>query len=372
MPVKCKYITSIIEKMAPSYLSADWDNIGLIIGDGEALISSVLISLDMNGDVLKEALCMGANLIITHHPVIFTPYKTLNSDNFRGKMLQEIIKNGINVYSAHTNLDAAEYGINDFLAKEFELTDVEVLKKTYEDKLYKLVVFVPKGYEDSVRDAMTEAGSGYIGGYSSCTFNISGTGTFMPLEGSNPFIGSIGKLEKVDEVRIEAIIDSSRLKLVIEKMLEAHPYEEVAYDIYPLYNKGKEYGFGRIGYLKSCLPLRELCQKTKQVLKVDSLNVIGNLDKEVRKVGVCSGSGAEFIIDAFNAGCDAYISGDIKYHDACDARDMGLSVIDAGHYATENIYMDWLFKHIKNEVESRNYDVDVILSKQNKNPYAKV
>lgn len=372
MPVKCKNITRLMDMIAPPSLASSWDNVGLLIGDEEAFVSSLLISLDVNHDVIDEAVESGSNLIITHHPVIFSPIKSLNVKNYRENMIHRIIYNKINVFSAHTNLDASQYGINDFLAKKLGLRDVELLEKSYSEKLYKIAVYVPQGYEDRVRDAMISMGAGSLGNYRGCTFSTEGTGTFMPLEGSAPFIGKKGVMEYVKETRIETIASSDNLDAVVDSMLKAHPYEEVAYDVFSLLKCEKEYGFGRIGYLKSPVSLETLCNVVKQVLHIDSVDVTGPLHKEIKKVAICSGSGGDFIKRAYDAGCDAYITGDIKYHQACDARDMGLSLIDGGHFATENIYMAELYNYMKEQLSRKNYDVNIILSKKNSNPYIKV
>jgi len=372
MSVKCKDVMEIMETIAPRHLAFNWDNVGLLIGDENVSINSILVALDIDSDVVDEAVELGANLIITHHPVIFSPLKSVNIKNSRERIIHRIISHNINVYSAHTNLDRAEHGINDFLANIFDLTETTHLAEIFKEKLYKLAVYVPEGYEDKVREAMTDAGAGHIGNYRCCTFNIKGQGTFMPLKGSSPFIGSNDKLEHVREVKIETVISSNKLPFILEKMLQAHPYEEVAYDVYPLLNCKNKYGIGRAGYLKNAMSLRELCFKVKDMLSIDSLNVTGDLDRKVRKAAVCSGSGGDFISAAYDLGCDVYITGDIKYHDACDARDMGLCIIDAGHFATENIYMLELLNQVKNQLASKNSCINISLSKKNNNPYNKV
>lgn len=372
MPVKCRDIISIIDNMAPPYLASKWDNVGLLVGDEDALISSVLVTLDVNNNVIDEAIEQGINLIITHHPFIFSPIKSVNVKNFKERMIHKIISNNINIFSAHTNLDAAQYGINDFLAQKLGLSNVSVLEKTYENKMYKIAVFVPRGYEDIVCEAMTNAGGGHIGNYSRCTFNTKGTGTFMPLDGSKPFIGKIGAVEHVNEVKIETIADSNRVWGIVEAMLKVHPYEEAAYDVYPLVNNAIVFGFGRTGYLASSMSLKELCSKVKSILNIEYVNAVGMLDREIKKVAVCSGSGADFIYRAYTSGCDVYITGDIKYHDACDARDMGIALIDAGHFASENIFMGQLYDYLKEQMNMSGFDTNIALSSKNTNPFIKV
>ncbi|KPU44084.1 putative GTP cyclohydrolase 1 type 2 [Oxobacter pfennigii] len=372
MSVKCKDIVRIIENLAPIYLAAEWDNSGLLIGDEEQQIKSVMVALDINKDVLDEAYKLGCDMIITHHPVIFSTLKSLNSNNFKEKIIRDIVSKNISVYSAHTSLDAADGGTNDLLADILKMKNVEVLDKTEEEKLYKVSVFVPKGYQEKVREAIISSGAGHIGNYSGCTFNTNGIGTFLPLEGSKPFIGEMGILEKVDEIKIETIATAANLENVINSILKAHPYEEPAYDIYPLYNKGRKYGFGRVGILDNPVTLKELCQKLKEVLKTDNLRAVGNLDAIVKKAALCSGSGADLLEKSYNLGCDVYITGDVKYHDACDARDMGMALIDAGHFATENIYMPQLMNYLNDEFTARTMNVKLYISNANKDPFSKV
>jgi dinuclear metal center protein, YbgI/SA1388 family len=372
MPVKCKDIISIVDALAPKYLTLKSDNTGLILGDEKADIESILVSLDIDERVCDEAIQKKCSLIVTHHPVIYHPINHINYNDFKGKIISKLIQNNISVYSAHTNLDTVNGGINDYLVEKLNLTGSSLLSVTYEEELYKLAVYVPFEYADRVRDALTNEGAGHIGKYSHCTYNIRGEGTFKPLDGSSPFLGSVGSIEKVNEVKIETIVRHKDLQPIIDRMLEAHPYEEVAYDVYRLVNNKEEYGIGRIGTLKQPVTLEELCSSVKMVLCIDSLDVVGNLDRVVQKVGLCSGSGSEFIPEAFRAGCDVYITGDVRYHDACDARDMGLALINAGHFATENVYMAHLAEIIRSEAMKRSHTVNVYLSKENRNPFIKV
>lgn len=372
MPVILKDIIKIIEKRAPLYLAADFDNPGLLIGDESSLIDCALIALDIDDNVIDEAAENNCNLIITHHPLIFSPIKKLNAENYKQRMILKLASMNINVYAAHTNLDACKDGINDYLALSLGLEDVSVLGKCYEDKLYKIAVYVPEGYENGVIDALTSAGAGYIGNYSCCTYSVKGEGTFKPLEGTRPFIGEHGRVEHVREVRIETIAKSTMVKDIIDAMLKSHPYEEPAYDIYPLKNRGHEYGFVRTGYLGKPITLSELCMKVKKMLNIDSVNVVGSPDRVINKVGLCSGNGSDFIAEAYEDGCDVFITGDIRYHNACDARDMGICLIDAGHFATESIYMAKLADYLKSALSSCNGKINIVMSQKNRNPVYKV
>lgn len=373
MAVILKDIMDIIEKRAPSYLAADFDNPGLLIGDENSSIDSILVSLDIDDKVIDEAIQKKCNLIVTHHPLIFHPLKSLNASNFKERLILRIVSSGINAYAAHTNLDSCKNGINDYLAHKLGLDDISILDDSYEDKLVKIAIYVPEGYEKRVQEALASADAGHIGSYSCCTFNAKGEGTFKPLEGTHPFIGEIGKVEHVKEVRVETIAKESMLQSIIQSMLKAHPYEEPAYDVYPLKNSGVKYGFVRAGCLNPPITLSKLCLRVKNMLNIDSVNVVGDPDRIIKKVGLCSGDGAEFIPLAYRDGCDVFITGDIRYHDACDARDMGICIIDGGHFGTEHVYMKELADYIKDELKLKGLgQIDIVLSQNNKDPIYKV
>lgn len=361
-----KDILDIMEKIAPSKLIDKWDNCGFQIGDINGSVKAIMLTLDVTEEVVQEAISKNVDLIISHHPILFNPISKITLNDTKGKMLYDIIKHDISVYSAHTNLDVCNGGVNDVLADILQLRNIKILSKLYEEKLYKLVVFVPKTHEERVRDAITESGGGWIGNYSHCTFNIKGFGTFMPRKGTNPFIGTEGKVEVVDEIRIETIVPESILDTVIDNMIRIHPYEEVAYDIYPLNNEGFGYGYGRIGDLQDVTTLSSFTKYVKEKLNCKSIKVIGDVNKEIRKVAVCGGSGADFIKAASKKGADVLVTGDIKYHEAQLAISLGLSLIDANHYDTEKVILPYLKEYIQNEVGN---SVDIYISNFNSVPY---
>jgi len=337
-----------MNQWAKPYLIDEWDNTGFQLGDLEKEINKIIVALDLDRDVLEVAIKEKAEMIITHHPLIFKPLKAVRRQNNKEKLIIDLIREDIVVYNAHTNLDLANNGVNDVLAKVLKLKSIQPLKITYQEPLYKFVVFVPKPHAKLIRDVLGNEGAGFIGNYSHCTYNIEGIGTFMPLEGTSPYIGELNKLEEVEEVRIETIVEKKDLKRVISKVLEHHPYEEVAYDIYPLDNKGKFYGYGRIGEIEKT-KLTDYLDFVKKQLEVDTLVVYGDLDKEITKVAVCGGSGATFIHDAYSKGADIYITGDIKYHDSQYANELGLTIVDAGHFDTEKV----ILPAIKNYIEEK-------------------
>ncbi|HEX6593246.1 MAG TPA: Nif3-like dinuclear metal center hexameric protein [Bacillota bacterium] len=321
-----------LEKWAPLYLAYDWDNVGLQIGSFHHPVKKIMITLDVVEDVVEEAIEREVNLIIAHHPLFFKPVHQLNLDEPKGRLVQKLMKHNITVYAAHTNLDVAVGGVNDLLCDALGILERDVFIDTYTEKLYKIAVFVPVSHMNEVLDALSDAGAGHIGNYSHCTFQTDGRGTFKPLEGTNPFIGTTNKLEKVEEVKIETIISEAKLTGAKKAIIQAHPYEEVAYDIYPLRNKGKTYGIGRIGMLPEKMTLQALGEHVKVAYGVPTIRVTGDLNRPVQKVAILGGSGEKYIESAQARGADVYITGDITYHQALDAQEMGMSIIDPGHH----------------------------------------
>ncbi|MGI6712367.1 MAG: Nif3-like dinuclear metal center hexameric protein [Bacillota bacterium] len=369
MPVTVDKVINIMETIAPRHLAEDWDNIGLQIGHPGEKAENILITLDINEAVVNEAISQGIDLIISHHPLIFEPLKTLRFDTPLGKICAELISNNIAVYAAHTNLDRASGGINDVLAHILGLQNTEVLIPGKEEKLFKVVVFVPEGFLEKVRNALSEAGAGWIGNYSHCTFSVAGKGTFKPLEGTNPFIGTRGKLESVDEYRLETIVPRQKLKQVISAMIKSHPYEEVSYDVYPLEIEKGNWGIGRIGRLKSGIMLGWLAEHVKKMLHTDTVKVVGDPGLMISQIAVCGGAGTFLIDKAKIKGAQCLITGDLKYHEGQHARELGLAVIDAGHYATENLIVPELALRLKKEFEAQNISVAIHESKANVNPW---
>lgn len=362
MAEKVQRIINIINRIAPPGLAEEWDNVGLIVGDYAADVERVMVSLDATEAVLDEAVRQGVQLIISHHPMVFSAMKTIRNDHPTGKLIIKAIRHGIHIFAAHTNLDIADGGVNDILAGRLELTEIKPLADISAEALYKIVVFVPGGYEEDVRIAMGEAGAGWIGNYSHCTFQTTGTGTFKPLAGTKPFIGHAGELEKVKEVRLETVAPSSRLPRVIKAMLKVHPYEEVAYDIYPLHNQGTETGLGRIGYLPAPMPLEDLLAKVKQILDLPQVSYIGELHRMISKVAVLGGSGGSYIKKAAFQGADLFLTSDIKFHDGQLAESLGLALVDAGHFETEAVVLPYLVHVLQEEITRESLAVELVQS----------
>ena len=253
--MKLRNLINKIESKYPTNLAYSWDNVGLLVGEYEQEVKKILVTLEANEKVVDEAITKGVDLIITHHPFIFSKINRVNSGDLKGRLILKLIKNDISLYSMHTNFDIAKDGLNDYFMEIMGFENCEILEETHSEKLYKLAVYVPKGHECAIREVLGKNKAGYIGNYSHCTFNMSGIGTFKPEEGTNPFLGTIGEIEEADEVKIETIVPKSILNKVIKEMIKVHPYEEVAYDVYELQNKGEKQGLGRIATLNSEITL---------------------------------------------------------------------------------------------------------------------
>jgi dinuclear metal center YbgI/SA1388 family protein len=369
LSVKAEVIIQAVERIAPKNLAMDWDNVGLQLGDSNREVERVLLTLDLTEEVLSEAEQLDVQMIITHHPLFWEKINNLNYNSSMGRLVSRLIKKDLVVYSAHTNLDIAPGGINDYLANILNLEQVEPLQTTYEEKLFKLVVFVPQTHLEQVREALAVAGAGWIGNYSHCAFVLSGIGSFKPLAGTNPFIGNVGRLEYVEEYRLETIVSTKLLNRAIKAMLKAHPYEEVAYDIYPLANEGKKQGLGRIGYLASPLTLEEFAKQVKSVLRLSGIRICGNPAGTIKKVALCGGSGMSTVKHAIFKGADLLLTGDIKYHDAQDALARGISLIDADHFPTENIFIPILAEQLKEIFAKEGRKVELLITEQLVNPF---
>lgn len=365
MGILLKEIADFMEEWAPLHLAEDYDNVGLLVGSRKTCVKNVMVCLDVTNDVVDEAVRSNINLIISHHPLIFKGIKRINEDDFQGGIIYKLIRNNIGVYSAHTNLDCTQNGVNENLARSLELQDIKILKSYKVEKLYKVVIFVPEGHEAKVREAIGRAGGGFIGNYSDCTFMIQGTGTFRPLNGSNPYIGTSDKLERVEEFRIETVVSQKDLNSVLNAMRKVHPYEEIAYDVYPLEINAKEYGHGNVGVLKNPLTLAEFVEMVKKNLNIENLRIIGEKVGVIKNVAVYCGSFDPSIISAVKAKADILVTGDVKYHDALDMVQMGMCAVDGGHHNTERIILPILKKKLSEKFQS----INVIMNDVEKDPF---
>lgn len=358
MSVTVGEIVKVLNTWAPLELKESWDNPGLLIGNPAEKVDKVLVTLDVMTETVDYAIEQGVTMIVSHHPVIFDGLKSLRTDTYDGAMYQKLLAHHIAVYSGHTNLDSADGGVNDVLANLLGLTDIEGFVPVSEDKLYKIAVYVPESHSEALRKALADSGAGYIGNYSDCSFTTKGEGRFKAHEGADPFIGSVGKVETVAEERIETIVAESGLNQVLQAMIAAHPYEEPAYDIYPLKNAGHPFTMGRVGNWPTPEPAGEVLKKIKNLLHRDALSYAGSTDVTVRRVALLGGGGAGFIKAAKAAGADLYLTGDVKYHDAQEARKQGIVVVDGGHFGTESPVVDDLCRRLQAASAERQWGID--------------
>ncbi|MBI0576374.1 Nif3-like dinuclear metal center hexameric protein [Neobacillus cucumis] len=360
-------IIQLFERFSPKGLAMEGDKIGLQIGRLNKKIDRIMIALDVLEEVIDEAIEKNVQLIIAHHPPIFRPLKNLLTDTTQGRMIEKLLKHDIAVYAAHTNLDVAKGGVNDLLAAALGLENSKVLVPTYETPLKKIVVFVPKSHEEQVRKALGNAGAGFIGNYSHCSFTTDGTGRFLPGEDTKPYLGVPGQLEEALEVRIETIIPEHLLKKAISGMIKAHPYEEVAYDVYPVENTGEVLGLGRIGTVQE-MTLKEFTEKVKNALEVDQVRVVGDITAKIKKVAVLGGDGNKYFTQAKFSGADVYVTGDIYYHTAHDAMMLGLNMIDPGHNV-EKVMKKGVTAVLQKMCEESGYQVEIFPSEINTDPF---
>ncbi len=343
-----------LEDWAPPGSAESWDNVGLHVGDPSREIRKGLIALDMTPPVLEEAKTLGAQLIITHHPLFFKPVKRLTPDNAVGHLALKLAEAGIALYCIHTNLDVAKDGVSFALADQLGLQHIQFLGNL-DDRLVKLAVFVPSTHAEAVKKSMAEAGAGRIGNYDSCSFTISGKGAFRALEGSNPHVGDTdGQVESVEELRIEVEVARWNLPAVLRALQEAHPYDEVAYDIFPVEQPFRSAGIGAIGDLESREPLSAFLARVSTALENPTLRFVGDLERLVQKVAVCGGAGSRYMHLAMKAGADAYVTADITYHhffEVLDANGISkMALIDPGHYETERVTEAILVDYLSNNI----------------------
>jgi dinuclear metal center YbgI/SA1388 family protein len=360
-------IIQLFEQYSPKGLAMEGDKVGLQIGRLNKKVERVLVTLDVLENVIDEAIKKDVQLIIAHHPPIYRPLKNVITDTTQGRMIEKLLRNDIAVYAAHTNLDVATGGVNDLLAEALEIQNPEVLVPTFETSLKKIVVFVPAESAETVRKALGDAGAGFIGNYSHCTFSANGTGRFLPGDQTKPYVGQPGVMETVDEVRIETIVPEIQVKKVLTAMLKVHPYEEPAFDVYPVENKGEVLGLGRIGTIDE-MTLAEFAEKIKKVLEVDRVRVVGNLESKVKKVAVLGGDGNKYFSQAKFKGADVYVTGDIYYHTAHDAMMQGLNMIDPGHNV-EKVMKKGVAQTLGELCQKAGFKVEFIPSEENTDPF---
>jgi len=364
--MKVRDIQQILESWAPKEIAWERDNPGLQAGDPAARVRGILVALDVTEEVIAEAVRRKANLLVSHHPLLFRPLSAVTMQSVRGRCIRLLMQSGINLYSAHTNLDFTRGGTSFALARALGLTGVEFLRTPYEMQR-KVVTFVPPAETGRVARAMADAGAGVIGNYDSCSFSSPGTGTFRGNQWSRPAVGKRGVLEHASETRLEMIVPRWRVDDVIGALHRAHPYEEVAYDVYPLENRSRDHGMGIIGNLRRPVPLRDFLKDVKRRLGIPALRCTGNMRKQVRRIAACGGSGSELMDEAARRGADAFVTADVRYHSFHDL-EAGMALVDAGHYETELPVVHAVVEHLRAACKARHAAVPVHAARISTNP----
>jgi dinuclear metal center YbgI/SA1388 family protein len=324
-----------LERFAPTALAEPWDNVGLLIGDPEAPCRRVMTCLTVTPDSADEAVAERADMIVSHHPVLFKPTKTLRADHPETAHLWRLARAGAAIYSPHTALDNAEHGINAGLARRLGLIDVGPLRPTPPASLHKVVVFGPRTDREPVLAAAFAAGAGKIGAYGECSYSSPGVGTFFGDDSTHPAVGEPGRRESVREWRVEVLCPARRLPAVLDAIRSAHSYEEPAIDVYSIHPARSGPGIGRLGRLPNPEPLGALAERIADALPAPGLQFVGDPARPVTRVAIACGAGDEFLPDAARAGADVLLTGEARFHRALEAESLGLALILAGHYATE-------------------------------------
>ncbi|ETZ19321.1 Nif3-like dinuclear metal center hexameric protein [Pedobacter sp. V48] len=351
-----------LEEFAPLNYQEDYDNSGLLVGNADQDIHGALVALDCTEAIVDEAIAQNCNLIITHHPIVFKGLKKLTGKNYVERVVLKAIRHNIALYAIHTNLDHVKYGVNGVISQRLGLKNIKILSpKT--SLLKKLVTFCPTAQAAQVRSALFEAGAGRIGNYSECSFNAEGTGTFKAGADTDPFVGEQGVQHHESEVRIETVFFAQNERKVLLALFENHPYEEVAYDIYPLENRLDTVGAGMVGWLEHEMDGKDFLHLVKDRMDAEVIRHTKLLPKKIKKVAVCGGSGSFLLKEAIATGADAFVTADFKYHEFFDA-DEKLVIADIGHFESEQFTSNLLIDIIQEKFPN----FAIRLTEHNTNP----
>jgi len=365
--MKVKNIAAEVNKISPLELAQDWDNVGLLIGSSEADVKNILITIDITREVLEEAKKLNTDLILSYHPVIWDGLKKITKEG-QTEVIYNLIRSGISVFSIHTSFDTVFGGVNDGLAQIIGIKNPKPIGdyvNTPTENKYKLVVFIPKDHVNKVSKAILDSGAGAIGNYSNCSFTSQGTGTFKPLTGAKPAIGSIGKTEKVQEVRFETIVPASKMENVISAIKNSHPYEEPAYDVIKLTSSFSPMGLGRMGELEKPATVAQLIEKIKKFTNTKAVGIVGPEKRTVKKAAVCAGSCGKIITSVMAANCDLYLTGELKHHQALAAQQANLTCLCLSHTVSER----FMLKNLATLLRKRLKNVKINVSKKDADPF---
>jgi dinuclear metal center YbgI/SA1388 family protein len=355
-------ITHYLESCAPLSLQESYDNSGLIVGDVTTEVKGVLIALDCTEEVINEAIAKKCNLIITHHPIVFSGLKKITGKNFVERILIQAIRNRLSIYAIHTNLDNLIDGVNKVMADKLKLVNRKVLLPS-QNQLIKLEVYIPKTHFELVRNSLFEAGAGAIGKYADCSFSHDGLGSFTAQDGANPHIGKVGYLHLENEIKLEVVFESFRQAEILFAMRKTHPYEEIAYNLIPLSNQHSYIGAGIIGDLVEEIEFEKLLEIVKNQFKTSVIRYNDSRKKIIKKIAVCGGAGKFLLKSAIHQKADIFITSDFKYHDFFEPENH-LSVLDIGHFESEQFTIELIADILKEKFTT----FAILLTEINTNP----
>jgi dinuclear metal center YbgI/SA1388 family protein len=359
-------IIGIMDTWAPGWSAMEKDNVGLQVGDRQNSVTGILLSLDVTEQVIDEAIKKKAELIISHHPLLFRSIKAVDASDSAGRLILKMAQNGIALFSAHTNLDFTKDGVSFSLARTLGLKNIRFLSPI-KNSLAKITVFVPQGNSEKVMHAMSAAGAGTIGEYSSCSFSTAGTGTFRGSAASNPAVGRRERLEFVEEIRLEMTAPRSVVPQVISAMKEVHPYEEPAYDVFLNERTDPNFGMGALGTLPKPLSLGGFLKTVKRILGCGHLRYSESGARTVGKVAVCGGAGGDLLPEAISSGADIFITSDIKYHAFHSAADR-IVLVDAGHWETERVVLKSVAEKLQTATCTTGKPPKIFITRHDTNP----
>jgi dinuclear metal center YbgI/SA1388 family protein len=359
MRVEIDDIISIMERIAPRHLAEKWDNPGLQTGDPGWPVKKIITALDPLPEVIRDAISKKANMLITHHPLIFKPLSSIDYSSPIGKTISASYQNQLAIFSAHTNLDSTDNGLNDILGNIIGLKNMYPLVASAPEDIYKLVFFIPPEHKKTVLTKLFEADAGVIGNYTCCSFSAQGKGTFTPGPESSPHTGSPGVFTSAGEERVELVVKGRHLEIAIHTLQHFHPYETPAFDIYPLKNTDNTRGIGRIGELPEAKTVLRIAEHLKTVTGKKLIKAAGNLQQPIKKVALCTGSGSGLFSTFLKSGAGLFISGDLHYHDARTAEETNKAIIDLGHFTSEKTAMGVFTENLKKAIAAAGLDVQV-------------
>jgi dinuclear metal center YbgI/SA1388 family protein len=362
-------IVRIIETIADPYLAEEWDNCGLQVGHKDHPVKKIVTALDPLPSVVDYACSVKADLLVTHHPLIFRAIKSLDSSKYPGNVITKAVKNSLSIYAAHTSLDSAKGGLNDVFAERMGLKKTRVLGRMAGEPFVKLVIFTPLDHRERILTSLSETTAGIIGDYTCCSFSSSGQGRFKPGDISEPYSGIPGEIDTIDEFRIESLVKKNDVANVVQHVRKVHPYEVMAYDVYPLTGTEHSEGLGRIGEFDHPVGLDDFVRQIKERFGVDRIRIAGRRDIMIGCVALCTGSGSSMIKDFLNSSADVFVSGDLSYHDARHVEDAGKTLVDVGHFASEIIMADAIGDKIDKACKERGIPMLVDVCRLEKDPF---